>query len=89
MRQPSLQPRQNSHPNLVHQTSYSSSTSSLADRSSLESHGFQQYKVSSEGGYFLKILLANERPPILVSDETKSRDAFASKNLENSLQSIV
>lgn len=37
MRQPQLQPRQNSHPNLVHQQSYSSSSSSLADRSSLES----------------------------------------------------
>ena len=47
MRQPSLQPRQNSHPNLVHQTSYSSSSSSLADRSSLESHSFQQYKVGT------------------------------------------
>ena len=37
MRQPSLQPRQNSHPNLVHQTSFSSSSSSLADRSSIDS----------------------------------------------------
>ena len=34
MRQvPSLAPRQNSHPNLVHQTSYSLSSSSLSDRS--------------------------------------------------------
>ena len=37
MRTPALQPRQNSHPNLVHQASFSSSSSSLADRSSLES----------------------------------------------------
>ena len=37
MRQSPLQQRQNSHPSLVHQQSYSSSSSSLADRSSLES----------------------------------------------------
>ena len=37
MRTPSLAPRQNSHPNLVHQASFSSSSSSLADRSSVES----------------------------------------------------
>merc|ERR1719186_1636365 len=54
MRQPQLQPRQNSHPNLVHQQSYSSSSSSLADRSSLESPSkLTTYSLSNTDTYSL------------------------------------
>merc|ERR1711936_131921 len=64
MRQPSLQPRQNSHPNLVHQTSYSSSSSSLADRSSLESQGYSNYKLHPDNPvHFDSDLEAEADPP--------------------------
>ena len=60
MRQPSLQPRQNSHPNLVNQTSFSSSSSSLADRSSIDSPSKLTTYSLSNTDYHLQVELNTE-----------------------------
>ena len=61
MRQPSLQPRQNSHPNLVNQTSFSSSSSSLADRSSIDSPSKLTTYSLSNTDYHLQVELTHRK----------------------------